>query len=43
MKGFTMVNRFIERFRTREALEGEIKGGENFGGRELCVEEEERI
>jgi hypothetical protein len=37
------VNRFTERFRTRGASEGEIEGGANFGGGELCVEEEERM
>jgi hypothetical protein len=40
------VNRFMDRFTTGgggEASEGEIEGGANFGGRELCVEEEERM
>jgi hypothetical protein len=40
-----LVNRFTERYRTGGggALEGEIEGGANVEGRELGVEEEDRM
>jgi hypothetical protein len=37
------VNRFMDKFTTGGASEGEIEGGANFDGRELCVKEEERM
>jgi hypothetical protein len=43
MEEYTFVNRFTERYRTGRALEGEIKGGTYFEGRELGVEQEERM
>jgi hypothetical protein len=42
MEKYTLVNRFTERYRTK-APKSEIEGGAKFDGRELCVEEEERM
>jgi hypothetical protein len=42
MEWYILVNQFTERYRTR-ASECEIKGGADFKGRELGVEEEERM
>jgi hypothetical protein len=38
-----LENRFIERYETEGASEGEIEGGAKFWKREPCVEEEERM